>query len=150
MGEVFDSYQKKWFGEDGKFKGSEAVFDSLGNLKDDLNQVGDTFKKIAQDPQYQNLLGVQDAEREGMKGKGIATASQESVDELNGRATAIQGHTYSISENTKLLLQNTNNILRSVQVIEHNTERLHAMDKNIDEVKHTLSDIAIKGVRIKN
>ncbi len=149
MGKVFDSYQKKWFGQDGKFKGSEAVFDSLGNLKNDLNQVGETFKGIAQDPRYKNLLGVEDAEREGMKGKGIATASQESVDELNGRATAIQGHTYSISENTKLLVANTNNILRSVQGIERNTERLHAMEKSLNEVRTDINDIVIKGIKIR-
>ena len=41
-----------------------------------------------------------DATRTGAN-KGIATASQDSVNELNGRMTAVQGHTYSISDEYK-------------------------------------------------
>lgn len=41
--------------------------------------------------------------REASK-KGIATASQDSVDENNGRLTVIQSHTYNILENVKLML----------------------------------------------
>lgn len=36
--------------------------------------------------------------------KGVAQASQESVDKLDGVMTAIQGHTYSLDENVKAIL----------------------------------------------
>lgn len=100
---------------------------------------------------YTNL-SEDEATREASK-KGIATASQESVDELNGRATVIQGHTYSISENTKLLVQSTNLILKSVQQIERNTDdvpqRLANLESNMKAVKDTVNDIALKGIKIK-
>ena len=89
-----------------------------------------------------------DATREASQ-EGIATASQESVDELNGRMTAVQGHTYSISENTKLLVANTAAILQSVLNIEANTDRLAAVETNIKEVRNTLNDLALKGIKIK-
>ena len=95
---------------------------------------------------------AEESSREASK-KGIANASQESVDELNGRATVIQGHTYSISENTKLLVQSTNLILKSVQQIERNTDdvpqRLANLESNMKAVKDTVNDIALKGIKIK-
>lgn len=84
---------------------------------------------------------------------GIANASQESVDELNGRATAIQGHTYSISENTKLLVANSSRILESVLNIEVNTDglaaRMETVESHVKEVRDTINDIALKGIKIK-
>ena len=91
-------------------------------------------------------------EREGSK-KGIAQASQESVDELNGRATAIQGHTYSIAENTQQLLATANAILNSVLVIRDNTDSLGAkvdtMNEQIRVMRNDISDITTKGIIIK-
>ena len=93
-----------------------------------------------------------DAAREASQ-KGIATASQESVDELNGRMTAVQGHTYNISEYTKQLVATTNLILNSVLNIESETdgfgERLANMESNLRDVRDTVGDIALKGIKIK-
>ena len=74
--------------------------------------------------------------------KGLAQASQDTVDELNGRATAIQEHTYLISENTKLLLTSTQGILNHVAGIHTDTARL----KNIEL---TLTDLRDKGVKLR-
>jgi hypothetical protein len=91
--------------------------------------------------------------REGSS-SGIASASQESVDELNGRATAIQSHTYSISENTKLLVDTTQNILRSVMNIESETDgfkaRMERVEANVKSMNYTLDDIALRGIKIKS
>ena len=91
-------------------------------------------------------------EREGSK-KGIAHASQESVDELNGRATAIQGHTFSIAENTQQLLATANAILNSVLVIRDNTDSLgvkvDTMNEQIRVMRNDISDITTKGIIIK-
>lgn len=99
--------------------------------------------------------------------KGIATASQDSIDELNGRMTAVQGHTFaiaanttdikghtlSITENTKMLLSTANAILRSVLNIEGNTDplpqRLESIEKGLNNVKSSLSEMANNGVKIK-
>lgn len=96
-----------------------------------------------------------DSEEEERTGtsKGIATASQESVDELNGRATAIQGHTYNISENSKTLVENSAMILRSVMNIEGETSgmknRIETMQTDIKAVRSSVEDIALKGVKMR-
>lgn len=154
LGEIFDKYKKKWF-PDGQFAGLDAVISSLGGFASDLNAVGDDFATI-----WENLPDsvksmfdmTEEATREASE-KGIATASQESVDELNGRATAIQGHTYSISENTKIILSVVNMILQSVLNIETHTERISGLvedvESSVKEMKDTVNDIALKGVKLK-
>lgn len=89
-----------------------------------------------------------EAAREGSK-SGIATASQESVDELNGRATAIQSHTYTIAECQKLLVETTMQLLEAVWGIQRNTDRLEAIESDMRSVKNTVNDIALKGIKLK-
>ena len=126
----------------------------MSGFANDLNAVGDTFQEIWESlpDSVKNMFTVTDATREASQ-KGIATASQESVDELNGRATAIQGHTYSISENTKLLLASVNLILQSVLNIERHTEamaeQVSDVRLSVKEVKDTVNDIALKGIKLK-
>ena len=155
LGAIFDEYKAKWF-KDGKFVGINAVINSMTDFASDLNGTLSIFEDmmaILPDEIKEYLKGDIDSTREASE-KGIAMASQDSVDELNGRATAIQGHTYSISENTKLLLANTSAILRSVMNIEQETSgfgaRLERMEGNIKEMTSTIDDIATKGIRLKN
>nr|DAN17427.1 MAG TPA: tail tape measure protein [Caudoviricetes sp.] len=154
LGEIFDKYKKKWF-PDGQFAGLDAVISSLGDFASDLNAVGDDFATIWENlpDSVKSMFDVtEEATREASE-KGIATASQESVDELNGRATAIQGHTYSISENTKIILSVVNMILQSVLNIETHTERISGLvedvESSVKEMKDTVNDIALKGVKLK-
>ena len=99
-----------------------------------------------------DLSGSSAATREASQ-KGIATASQDSVDELNGRMTAVQGHTYNIAENTRMLLGTANEILKGVVGIERNTGNVHArlsvVEQHLKSVKDTVGDIALKGIKIK-
>lgn len=91
-------------------------------------------------------------ERRTPQKRGIAQASQDSVDELNGRATAIQGHTYTISENSKLLVTNTNAILTHVAGIHRNTDelqRLRAIEGGIDRMDKSLVEVTTRGVKMK-
>lgn len=154
LGEVFDKYKAQWF-KDGKFAGIDAVLNSLSGLTTDLNEVYDIWESVW-DELPQELKGMIASTTESSRetsSSGIANASQDSVDELNGRATAIQGHTYSISENTKLLLSTANLILQSVLNIENNTdglsERVLTVESSVKEIKDTVNDIAIKGIKIK-
>lgn len=101
-----------------------------------------------------NLFKDKDGEKERRtpQKRGIAQASQDSVDELNGRATAIQGHTYTISENSKLLVTNTNAILTHVAGIHRNTDelqRLRAIEGGIDRMDKSLVEVTTRGVKMK-
>lgn len=121
------------------------------------NYVYNMAEKLQEDLDKQfgwaQSLFEEDQERQAEK-KGIATASQESVDELNGRMTAIQGHTFSINETTKLLLSTTQSILQSVMNIESETDgfgmRLERMESSVKGMAATLDEIATRGIRIKN
>ena len=79
-----------------------------------------------------------DAEREGTS-KGIATASQDSVDENNARLTTIQGHTYTLVQGMNDLNRTSNAVLDKLTGIEKHTseanDKLDRVDKNIKEIK---------------
>lgn len=154
LGEVFNKYKQKWF-KDGQFVGLDAVISSMSGFAADLNAVGADFAQIWESlpDSIKNMFDVTEQATREASEKGIATASQESVDELNGRATAIQGHTFSIAENTKLLLAAVNLILQSVLNIERHTEIMSEdigdMKREVREVKDTVNDINLKGIKLK-
>lgn len=155
LGKVFDKYKSKWF-KDGEFMGIDNVIKSMQSFGDDLNNVGTNWIAIwdaLPDTLKETMKNASQSAREGAS-EGIAQASQDSVDELNGRATAIQSHTYSISENTKLLLNNTNSILQSVMHIESETDgmsaRLARIETQTKTMGDTLDDIALRGIKLKN
>lgn len=155
LGKVFDKYKAKWF-KDGEFMGIDNVVNSMQSFGDDLNNVGKYWIAIwnaLPDTLKETMKNASQSAREGAS-EGIAQASQDSVDELNGRATAIQGHTYSISENTRLLLANTNAILQSVMRIEGETDgmgaRLARIEAQTKTMGDTLDDIALRGIKLKN
>lgn len=154
IGKIFDKYKKKWFGEDGRFKGIDAVVASTNQMAADINDAGNIFSQIYNSiadnlKQYLDDTGNREASK-----KGIANASQESIDELNGRATAIQGHTYNICEYTKQIVMTTSLILQSIVNIESETKgfsaRLERMEGNLKGVKDTVDDIALRGIKIQN
>lgn len=152
IGDIFDKYKEKWF-KDGEFQGLDAVINSMGGFAADLNAVGDEFAVIWDNlpDSVKNMFTTTADAREASE-QGIATASQESVDELNGRATAIQSHTYSINENTKLLVANSSAILECVIGIEQNTQRIadrmDVVEISVRDIRNDLADITIKGVKI--
>ena len=126
---------------------TKVIQGAQGRLKEMYAQLSGELKKEGID------LATDTTTRQASE-KGIATASQDSVNELNGRMTAIQGHTFSIAEQTRMLANNSSLILRSVMGIERNTNdlptRLAAVESATKAMKNSLDDIAIKGVKIKN
>ena len=155
----FDKQIKAWYeqitddmqDEDGNYK--ELTEEQINSYKSRWDAI--TQQMIAERDRIADITGYTGDTDNGREAssKGIASASQESIDELNGRMTAIQGHTYNINENTKMLLQSTNLILRSVQNIDRHTEelpdRMSSMESDIKSVKDTVNDIALKGIKIK-
>lgn len=155
LGDIFDKYKAKWF-KDGQFQGLDSVINSMQGFASDLNAVGADFAEIWEnlpDSVKNMFTSTADAEREASQ-KGIATADQDSIDELNGRTTAIQSHTFSINENTKTILSTTQAILRSVMHIEEETNglgaRIEKVESGVKAMADTLDDIATKGIRLKN
>lgn len=154
LGQIFDRYKKKWFGEDGQFKGVDSVIDSMNGFSNDLNQVGDGFNKIwsTLPDTVKDWFAPEESEREGAS-KGIATASQDSVDENNARLTTIQGHTYSLVQGVNDLNATSNQILEKVTGIERNTSdmnrRLDDIDKKTKSIKDSVDDINMKGIKLR-
>ena len=126
---------------------SHAFADAVKVAQEEYKNVAEIFKKNGND-----LTSDSTASREASQ-KGIATASQDSVDELNGRMTAVQGHTFDIAENTRMLLATTNEILKGVVGIERNTGNVHTrlsvVEQHLKSVKDIVGDIALKGIKIK-
>lgn len=102
-------------------------------------------------------MDVDPDERQGEQ-KGIAQASQDSVDELNGRATVIQTHTFQINENVKairdqnqMLIATSSSILDEVRGIHDDTRSLDAkvgeVLNNQAKINSNISWIIDKGVR---
>lgn len=97
--------------------------------------------------QYAESVGINtfDSERSA-ESKGIAQASQDSVDELNGRMTAIQGHTYSLVEGQRQLINDSAQVLRHLAGIESNTAELRQMRLDMAAMRSDISDIATRGI----
>ena len=139
--------------EESKFKEYVNILDTMTtgilSQQGNYNNLMQRYQEMAAKKGF-NLFS-DEANRTGAN-KGIATASQDSVNELNGRMTAVQGHTYSISENTKILVSNTTALLKAVMHIESETdgmrERLVKIESNSNQIKNSLNDIAIKGVKM--
>lgn len=153
IGAIFDKYKSKWY-KDGNFIGLDELMESMGGFADDLNQVGADFQTIwdTLPDTIKDMIPVDDDSAREASERGIATASQESVDENNGRLTAIQGHTYTMNENVKLLVANSGKVLEHLAGIRENTVNLHKLEEmrvDISAMKKSINDITIKGITIK-
>lgn len=78
--------------------------------------------------------------------KGIAQASQDSVDELNGRMTAIQSHTSMLVDGQKQLINDSAQALTYLAGIESNTAELKQMRQDMGAMRKDISDIATRGI----
>lgn len=154
LGDLFNKYKKVWFDDKGNFKnGSNAVMNSMNDFSRDLDNLGNTFNNFWQSLPP-SIKGTMEniTDREGTS-KGIATASQESVDENNARLTTIQGHTFTLVQGLAELNNTSNLILMRVTGIERNTDaanaKLERMDARMKSMDDSLDDIATRGIKIK-
>ena len=120
--------------------------------------VGDTMK-AAEDAVdgYNEFLERSDrmAEEQGINtfngertaaAKGIAQASQDSVDELNGRMTAMQSHTSMLVDGQKQLINDSAQALTYLAGIESNTAHLQQMRLDMSAMRRDISDMATRGI----
>lgn len=145
---------KKAFASGNKEEYTKALATATKVFADAVKVAQEGYKSAVEEFKKEGIDLTADsaASREASQ-KGIATASQDSVDELNGRMTAVQGHTFDIAENTRMLLATTNEILKGVVGIERNTGNVHTrlsvVEQHLKSVKDTVGDIALKGIKIK-
>ena len=152
---IFDRYKSAWFDSSGNFRGMQAVLNTMEGFNNDLMQVGKDWQQIwdaLPDSLKQYLQPEEDELRTGTK-KGIATASQDSVDENNARLTQIQSHTYSIMQGVNDLNGTANAMLQRLAGIEENTgetnEKLEKTNRELATIKSTLEDIQNRGLKVK-
>lgn len=110
----------------------------VNGAKTGADLINDQFKDIYQE----------EARREASKNNGI-TASQDSVNEANGRMTVIQSHTYSMKESLQTLVSIASLILEKLIGIETNTNRLEKIEKHLSSVKTGIDTMTSSGLIIK-
>lgn len=165
FGDLFDELE-------GKFNESFLGANADQNLVDDLIWFSEQYKKRLED--YNTMMtDAQDAlgdlgfdlwqkpeeKREATRRSSLG-ASQDSIDESNGRLTAIQGHTFAImndvalirSQNEELRLR-TSELLAEVMGIHQDTTYmgtlLDEMNGYVREVRSGVNIILDKGVTVQ-
>ena len=154
LGEIFNKYRKRWFGDDGKFKGIDAITGSMTEFSNDLNEVGATFKALMDElPDEVKQWFTGDEERSASE-RGIATASQDSVDENNARLTVIQSHTYTLVQGVAELNATGSAMLDRLASIDANTaqtaDTLDDVQTDVKRLRNAVEDITTQGIRMKS
>lgn len=117
----------------------------------EILEMGDEAAEALAEKYKEQFEMLRTASERSAVAHGIATASQESVDELNGRMTAVQGHTFNISENSNIVRDMVVSINGSVHQIEIHTQHLIRMDNDIHNLKASFDTIInSNGIRIRN
>ena len=151
-----------------KFTGVlDGMMDSAIGEQGMANDLFEKFQQMAADKGFE--IFDDESEREGSSKGGIATASQESVDENNGRLTSIHGIIFDMSDSQKQQLelnianlpklQHLGTMNSHLATISENTaycRHLEAMGENMGQlqsdmsaVKLTMTDIQMNGLRMK-
>ena len=153
LGKIFDRYKTRWFGDDGRFRGIDTVINSMEQFSADIDAVGDSFNEVFNAlPEQMKEIFTDSAERSGTQG-GIATASQDSVDELNARITTIQSHTYTIMTAVQEMNATSNAMLDRLTGIERNTNdtnnTLTSMQQRMRNIESAIDDMNTKGIKVR-
>lgn len=152
---MLDVMQNENLTDEQKFNNYVSILDGLTN--DVLSQQGmynellKKYQNMAADKGF-DIFQPDEEERKASSKSGI-TASQDSVNETNGRLTAMQGHTYSINENVKVLVTVSSQALEKLTNIDRNTKDLCNKTEKVieqnDSIKRELGTINTRGVNLK-
>lgn len=148
---MFDKTYKaklqEWYDLWSKYMDDGAIDQTEQNALDSLKNSIVNGAKAGADLINDQFKDIYDNDREASK-LGVASASQDSIDELNGRATVIQSHTYSMNESLKMLVLIANLILEKLTGIEEHTSRLETIEGSLKSIK-TGIDTLNRGVKMK-
>ena len=177
MTKKYDKLIQDWYGEFAEAMKSGGKIDKIeqGNLQNRWNSI--VNQALAERDALKEMMGWEsesDSTREASQ-RGIATASQDSVDENNGRLAVMQGHTYSINENVNRMatgidtiaahtvnlscLTNIDKTMQSIlsmrdaslthlSNIDSHTARLEAIENAIVFMKNDINTMLIKGLKL--
>ena len=151
MLDIFDRYKARFkeVGFDPK-----RIRELIPDLTKDFKQIGDRYVPAytealkALQSQMEDALGVGEKAREASK-RGIATASQDSVDENNGLLRSMQGMTSEILTASRGLLSIASEQLLRLSGIETNTAPLKAMSEDLKSLQQSVADIQTRGVKLQ-
>lgn len=150
--EAIDKY-KKAVTKDGKVS-IDDMMANIGILKDALSGIGDvagTLPKILEDTL--SKLGIDIDDALGGQRKGIAAASQDSIDELNGRATAIQTHTAMIAQGTARLTslaQSTfDQLVEVARMVKEGNATRQRIESATASMESKMRDFETQGIKVK-
>lgn len=121
---------------------SETEQNTLLGLENSIAKISEDYLS-----QFNDLWERADEERTAMQGKGIQSMSQDTAEEMNGRLTQIQSHTFNISNEINNLREFASLQLAQLQGINSNTKTISSLS---NEIKNYISDIVARGVKIKN
>ena len=177
MTKKYDKFIQSWYEEfanamegDGKVDENEQTY-----LQNKWNNI--TNQALAERDALKDAMGWEsdsESTREATQ-KGIATASQDSVDENNGRLAVMQEHTFSINENVnrmaagidtiasytanlsclttidntmKSLLTMRNEAIGHLANIDNYTSNLVEMKQYMNSMKQDINTMLIKGLKL--
>ncbi len=139
--------------EDGEID-MDKMYASIGSLYDDFNKIGANAGKMQE--VYEGIikgLGIDLEDTISGQRKGIATASQDSVDELNGRATAIQSHTAMIAQGTARLTslaQSTfDQLVEVARMVKEGNATRQRIETSTATIATKVRDFETYGVKVK-
>lgn len=152
---MLDVMQNDALTDEQKFNNYVSILDGLTSgvlgQQETYNALLKKYQEMAAEKGI-DIFQPDEEERKASSKNGI-TASQDSVNETNGRLTAMQGHTYTINENVKVLVSVSSQALEKLTSIDKNTKDLcDKTDKVIeqnDSIKREVSNINTRGVFIK-
>lgn len=118
---------------------SGVTEDEYNDLKEEGQRISDEM--LAKRKELADMYGWNnDDEREASK-KGFASMSQDSADELNGRFTVIQGHTYEINSSVKSIQSDTAKIAEKLSFLTNMDKNMSDMVRGHDVIVAHLSNI---------
>lgn len=79
----------------------------------------------------------------------MSSVSQQSFDEFSGTLTNIQTHTFSINRSVLSMSANSSSMVRLLTDISGDTERLHSIEDIMSAIKTYMSEVVLKGVKVK-
>jgi hypothetical protein len=113
-------------------------------------QINDLYGKMEDEARMiDERIGYDAGSSRSATSKGIAQASQSSVDELNGRMTAIQSHTFSINQHLASVVAINAQILGRVSSIDAKASRLEEIERNLTNMRSDISDMLTRGIKVK-
>jgi tape measure domain-containing protein len=132
----------------------DEMLANVGTILDDLQKIGADAGKLQE--VYEALMKTMGKDVEDMLSgdrKGIATASQDSVDELNGRATAIQSHTASIAAGTARLTslaQSTfDQLVEVARMVKEGNATRQRIETSTTTIATKVRDFETYGIKMK-